>query len=501
MKADRRTIRIAIGSGLALPALAILGEALAPDAWEPPPVPDEWAYRSLPRLPATEVAAAPSVGPIGREEVRISARDTGLDGTVLAPRELGRHPAVVFVHGAGRGSRVALIDQAEYLARAGIVTLVYDKRTVEYSFANRDFDLLADDALAAVGLLRERPDVNPDRVGLWGVSEGGWVVPIAVTRSSDVAFVILVSAPNVSPQSQAAWVFDDHLRRIAAPEGLRQLMVGSLSMGEFNYSHHNPVPALRQVRQPVLAVYGTGDRAIPVVQSSRVLVQALTDGGNAAYTIRFFEDADHDVRVGGGFAPGYLQTVANWVGGLPMSAEPSPRAQIAGAAPVQAFRAVEPPIPPSYGTAAALLGAFGVAAAGYLAGPTAAGLARLRRGRGPNDPVVSAQWSQIRRTLRWAAVGGITSVVLTSLLIGLVVALVLLEAGTRSLAQGGWLVARSGAVIAVVAEVAAVETTVRSVRSGWRPSPAQAAALIGAIGGSGVVLLVGAYLGVFAPRW
>ena len=43
---DRRAVRVAIGTGLALPALAILGEALAPKAWDPPRVPDEWAYRS-----------------------------------------------------------------------------------------------------------------------------------------------------------------------------------------------------------------------------------------------------------------------------------------------------------------------------------------------------------------------------------------------------------------------------------------------------------------------
>ena len=49
---DRRAVRVAIGTGLALPALAILGEALAPEAWDPPRVPDGLAYRSLAGLPA-----------------------------------------------------------------------------------------------------------------------------------------------------------------------------------------------------------------------------------------------------------------------------------------------------------------------------------------------------------------------------------------------------------------------------------------------------------------
>jgi uncharacterized protein len=501
VRADRRTARIAIGTGLALPALAILGEALGPSPWEPPPVPEGWAYRSLPTPPPKETRTPPQVGAIDREEVDIPVRDAELAGTVFVPREPGSHPAVVFVHGAGRGSRSALSDQAEYLARAGIVALVYDKRTVGYSFANRDFDLLAEDALAAVRLVRARPEVDPARVGLWGVSEGGWVVPIAAARSPDVAFAILVSAANVSPQSQAVWTFDDHLRRIEAPEGLRQMMIRALSMGEFNYSRYDPLPALRNMRQPVLALYGTEDRAIPVLQSSRVLAQALQVGGNGSYTVRFFDGADHDLRVGDGFAAGYRETMANWVLGLPASGEPPPDVRIAGAAPEQDQQAIDPPAPPPYGTAPVLLGAFGLAAAGYLAGPAAAMLFRRRRGKGLLDPRHPARWPPIRRALRLAAAGGISSAALTSLLIGLATGFVLLEAGSEPIASSGWLVVRLGALTALVLEVAALETSVSGVRAGWRPSAPHAAAVVGVIGATGILLVAAAYLGVFAPRW
>jgi dienelactone hydrolase len=497
---DRRTLRVAIGTGLALPALAILGEALAPDAWDPPRVPDGWADRSFAELPAAETVTPPSFGPIDREEIRIPVRDTVLDGTVVAPRVPGRYPAVVFVHGAGRGSRSALIDQADYLASVGIVALVYDKRTVGYSFANRAFDLLAEDAVAAVRLLRERPEVDPDRVGLWGVSEGGWVVPIAAARSSDVAFAILVSAPNVSPESQAAWAFDDHLRRMGAPAGLRRAMLLALSLGEFNYSRHDPVPALGNLRQPVLALYGTQDRAIPVLQSARVLERALPHGG-AASTIRFFDGADHDLHVGEGFAPGYLETMANWVLGLPGSGEPPPDARIAGTAPEQERRAVEPPAAPPYGTVPVLLAAFGLAAAGYLAGPIAARLARLRR-KGPSiGQVLPERWPPIRRLLRRTAAAGASSTLLMNLLIGLVVASVLLETGSGEVADGGWFVVRLAALTALVLEVASIEAAISSVGAGWRPTRAHAAAVIGVIGATGIILLVDAYMGVFAPRW
>jgi uncharacterized protein len=500
VSADRRAIRIAVGTGLALPALAILGEALGPEAWDPPPVPDEWAYRALPPLPSAEIIDPPSAGSIGREDVRIPVRDTVLHGTVLVPRRPGRYPATVFVHGAGAGSRLALLDQAEFLARAGIVTLVYDKRTVGYSFASRDFELLAEDALAGMRLLRERPEVDPDRVGLWGVSEGGWVVPIAAARSPDVAFAILVSAANVSPQSQAAWAFDDHLRRMGAPEGLRRAMILALSMGEFDYSRHDPVPALQSVHQPVLAMYGTHDRAIPVLQSSRVLEQTLARAGNSAYTIRF-GGADHDLHVGDRLASGYLETLANWVLSLPGDTELPRGARIAGAPPKQARRAIEPPDAPAYGNAVVLLAAFGVAAAGYLAGPVAAMLTRRRGHAGQVDPDLPARWPPIRRFLRRATAGGISSTVFMNLLIGLMVAFVLLETGSGPIAHGGWFVVRLSALTALLLEVAAVDVMIGAVGAGWRPSPSHAAAVIGVIGATGILLAVGAYMGVFAPRW
>ncbi len=151
-------------------------------------------------------------------------RDTVLGGTVVSPAEAGRHPALVLVHGAGPGRRSDLIEPAEHFARAGIVALVYDKRSVGYSAATgRDFGLLAEDALTAVWLLRQRDDVDLARVGLWGISEGaGWVVPIAASRASnEVAFAILVSGPIMSPLQQLAWSVDDGLGRLSAPEGLR----------------------------------------------------------------------------------------------------------------------------------------------------------------------------------------------------------------------------------------------------------------------------------------
>lgn len=176
MRIGRSRLRVAVGAGLAVLGLAVLGNALSP-SWEPRRLP---AYGSLPPMPEPASSAGSANGEIQREDVRVPVREEVLRGTVVSPAAAGRHPAVVLVHGAGPGRRSDLIELAEHFARAGIVALVYDKRNVGYSaVTNRDFGLLAEDALVSVRLLRQRENVDPARVGLWGISEGGWVVPIA----------------------------------------------------------------------------------------------------------------------------------------------------------------------------------------------------------------------------------------------------------------------------------------------------------------------------------
>jgi hypothetical protein len=134
-------------------------------------------------------------------------------GTVLAPEaSTPRRPGLVMLQGAGNRGRNELRAEAEAFARHGIVTLIYDKRTVGYSLLRRDYAVLAEDALAGLGLLRARGDVDPAKVGLWAQSEGAFVAPLAANRSTDVKFLITVGAVGVTPVRQTAWQYGQYLR-------------------------------------------------------------------------------------------------------------------------------------------------------------------------------------------------------------------------------------------------------------------------------------------------
>ncbi|MFD4442437.1 alpha/beta hydrolase family protein [Nocardia sp. NPDC058519] len=170
---------------------------------------------------------------------------TTTTGTVHAPASATGRPGVVLVHGSGNGSGEHYDYVAEAFARAGIVALRYDKRTEGYTPSHRDYSLLADDALAGLAALRNRPEVDPARVGLWGLSEGGWVAPLAASRSADAAFLITIGANSAAPATQQTWANETRFGTagvrgsmvdILARNGIRQLVAA----GQFAQADYDP---------------------------------------------------------------------------------------------------------------------------------------------------------------------------------------------------------------------------------------------------------------------
>jgi uncharacterized protein len=264
--------------------LAAVGVPVAPAAAEPEPV------------RTTDVTFAGGGGVI-------------LHGIVVAPRPSGkRRPALVMLEGAGNRGRQELQPAAEAFARRGVITLIYDKRTVGYSLLRRDYGLLAADAVAAVALLATRRDVDPSRLGLWAQSEGAYVAPLACLRSSAVKFVITVGAVGVTPAVQTAWGYDQFFRQAGVAAGLPhtleitalRTMIGA---GLFPEANFDPAPAWQQLRQPVLAEWGEFDRVALPRESSTTIEEALRRGGNSRYTMRFISGVRHNLNLtaDGGF--------------------------------------------------------------------------------------------------------------------------------------------------------------------------------------------------------
>lgn len=218
------------------------------------------------------------------------------------------------------------------------MTLIYDKRSKGYSRTERDYRVLAEDALAAIRVLRRQKGIDHDRVGLWRLSEGGWVVPLAASRSRDVDFVVTVAANSIRPIDQEQWNIHNKLLH----HGVRGSMVRSYSetvtrlvagSGLFPEAFHDPLPVLAKVRQPVIGLWGEYDRLTPPAESLTTFRRVFDESGNRHYTLRILPEAQHSLRrtPDQGFsgtdelAPGAISTVAAWVDGL-ADGPPAPRA-------------------------------------------------------------------------------------------------------------------------------------------------------------------------------
>ncbi|GAA3799168.1 alpha/beta hydrolase [Sphaerisporangium flaviroseum] len=496
---DRSRLSVATGALLAI--LATVGYMLSPPSFDPPRLSQSQTFQSLPAQPAAEYRPVPHNAPIAVEEISVPVHGTTLTATIRSPRTPGRHPAMAFVQGSGRGDRGEFTSQATWLARAGVVTLTYDKRTVGYDFRHRDFGLLADDALRMVEVLRKRADVDPVRAGLWGVSEGSWVVPIAAARSVDVGFTVLVSSPNVSPVRQVAWALNEQLERLHAPADVRELLTKAMGGVGFNFLRYDSVPALKQLKKPVLALYGTMDPSIPFVESTQKLTSALGDAGNSDYTIRFLRGADHAMRIhGGAFTRGYLETMANWIIGLPGTARPPAGAQIAGATPVQRYEATDVPRAPWYAGTAVLGLALTLTAVGYVAAPVTEMVVRLR-GRDLLPSAHSESWPAIRRRLRRMAWTGVALLASVLAFIMLIVLFSVNQAGAWPAVLSGWLIIRVLAVLMLVQEVTTVAAVVTAFRAGWEPGRWQRFTVATMLGGTALLLVTAAYYGLFGIPW
>jgi pimeloyl-ACP methyl ester carboxylesterase len=303
------------------------------------------------------------------EEVTFRNGEITLAGTVLIPSGPGPHPALVCTHGSGPEGRqrAAYHSNGYFFARLGFLTLIYDKRGVGSStgdFQTASLEDLADDALAGVHLLQTRKDVIGSRIGMTGVSQGGWISPLAATRSPDVAFILVISPSGINPMDQSIFSVEKTLQKAGfSPEivstaanlrnrlyamvrtgklddnfiadvekvnkepwfkltGLPYPVPPNISEGERRFLLFEPIPIWEKVRIPVLALWGEEDLSVPAAKSKDLVAQALARAKNRDFTFKLFPHADHTLSIvrtptdAWDFprtATGSRQLMANWL--------------------------------------------------------------------------------------------------------------------------------------------------------------------------------------------
>jgi uncharacterized protein len=328
-----------------------------------------WVLLSLGRVVLAEELPKPA---LAQEAVSFRSAGNILKGILVLPKLPGPHPAVAFVHGSGsldRNDWTLHPALREHLARQGVASLCWDKPGVGASsgdWTQQSFHDRAQEAIDAIKFLNGRPDIERKHVGLWGISQGGWICPLAASLSPDVAFLILVSAPAGTIEEQDLYRVEQAMRADTMPEGdienalgfarrrIELVRSGSyeqfdaaqrkvsdarwfkeyvhrLDRKEFAFAKKNIAydgrPILKRVKCPVLILVGERDTIVPAKKSAALIEDSLNRAGNKDVTVRTFANADHFMQVtktGGPretfakgrkkeFVPGYLTTITTWL--------------------------------------------------------------------------------------------------------------------------------------------------------------------------------------------
>ncbi len=306
-----------------------------------------------------------STAPAYREEqVTFANGETILAGSLLLPNDgKERYPAVVFLHGSGPEGRNGSRFLADLFSRRGIATLIYDKRGVGSSkgdWRTADYETLAQDAIAAVAMLRARDDIDSARVGIYGHSQGASIVPLVAPRAR-AAFVVASAASGIRADEGERYSLRNSLRggRLTPAESadagrfvdliIRSGRAGARSSeldavvardsaakwffplppnGNYYWAFsraiasYDPSQHWKNVHVPVLFLYGELDQRVSVTESIAHIRAALGEAGNDRYTIKVFPQADHTLRLTAAPAstfqwprnpPGFLETLVDWV--------------------------------------------------------------------------------------------------------------------------------------------------------------------------------------------
>ena len=310
-------------------------------------------------------------------------------GTLTVPRGAGKYPAVLLITGSGSQDRNETIAGhrpflvlADHLTKNGIAVLRVDDRGVggtDLGSLSATSDNYAEDVLAGINFLKQRKEIDPKMIGLIGHSEGGMIAPMVASRSNDVAFIVLLAGLGQRGEDviytqtellqKASGTHVDTIRHtIALAKKVNAIVktetnekrieqrineeiasydrtLGDLQKKLFEpasetikaampiyktpwyryFITFDPMPVLKNVKVPVLALNGELDLQVPWKENLDLIGAGLKAGGNSEVTIKAFPKLNHLFqtsqtgliseygKIEETMSPEVLKTMSDWI--------------------------------------------------------------------------------------------------------------------------------------------------------------------------------------------
>ncbi|MGI6718828.1 MAG: alpha/beta hydrolase family protein [Bacteroidales bacterium] len=277
-----------------------------------------------------------------------------LAGTLTLPSKNGKYPVAVMISGSGPQNRdeellghKPFLVIADYLTRNGIGVLRFDDRgTAESSgdFNSATTEDLSYDVEAAVNYLLTRNDINKNKIGLIGHSEGGIIAPMVAVRNKNVSYIVLMAGTGVPGyelilmQSYAInkasgysdeelakkeeinrkaieliihnknadsleTILDDYFEKVFSEdtsltadqkEVQKNMIISQLTSPWMRYFiNHDPSTVLEKVDIPVLAINGSKDLQVPAKENLSAIKSALNKRRNKNFKIVEIKGLNH----------------------------------------------------------------------------------------------------------------------------------------------------------------------------------------------------------------
>lgn len=274
--------------------------------------------------------------PVRRTSFAVMSGDVRLAGELVLPPRRAKG-TLLLIHGSGDGARSHYDLWTDLFLSEGWEVMVYDKRGSGASTGDwhaASLQTLAADAKAVLAWGRARPELKGRPLGLWGVSQAGWVIP-QVAAAAPVDFAIVQAGPAIPvdqfvgdsleselvaygfdageiAKARAYYELDAEVSRGHRPLAELQSAYDRASAAGAEWllapplpadapdrrfiaaiSGFDPAPWWRKVRVPVLATYGGKDHVVPAATSRSRLAALLRQAGNDRAEIVTLQGDNH----------------------------------------------------------------------------------------------------------------------------------------------------------------------------------------------------------------